>query len=78
MRREEEMTVSTDFSDEYEEDGTKVDKDKALLMPCYVEEKDEKVGQQLWEEDQTAWAVGNGHEGGRIVLLLIACTCNLF
>ena len=50
------MTVSTGFSDEYKEEGTKVDKDKALLMPCYVEEKDEKVGQQLWEEDQTARA----------------------
>jgi len=45
--------------DEYEEkDGTKAEKDQALLSSRYVEEKGEKSEQQLWEEEQTARAAG--------------------
>jgi pre-mRNA-splicing factor ATP-dependent RNA helicase DHX16 len=45
--------------DEYEEkEGTKAEKDQALLSSRYVEEKGEKSEQQLWEEEQTARAAG--------------------
>lgn len=50
--------------DEYEEkEGTKAEKDQALLSSRYVEEKGEKSEQQLWEEEQTARAAGMA--GGR-------------
>ena len=46
--------------DEYGEEGTKTDKDKALRTLRYFKEKEEKSEQQLREEEQTDRAAGDG------------------
>ena len=46
--------------DEYNEKGTKQEQDRALLTSRYIEPKNEKTEQELWEESQTRKASGIG------------------
>lgn len=60
--RDEDKEQSNDglyrLPDEYNENSTKAEQDKALLKNRYHDSKGEKTEQQLWEESQTQKAVG--------------------
>jgi pre-mRNA-splicing factor ATP-dependent RNA helicase DHX16 len=51
--------------DEYNDQDTKGNQDKALLSSRYVEPKQEKSEQELWEESQTQKATGFASKKGK-------------